>query len=123
MACIHFLFIHRRLGKWGWFEKILVTPTHHGIHHASNPEYLDKNYGDVLIIWDKMFGTFAKEKKDVEIEYGLTKQLKSHSFLMAAFSFSAGDIYEFQICKRVESKMEEYCLENQMTLTHVTVDS
>ncbi|RYY60042.1 MAG: sterol desaturase family protein, partial [Chitinophagaceae bacterium] len=53
-------FIHTRvLGKWGWFEKVLVTPTHHGIHHASNPEYLDRNYGDVLIIWDKMFGTFA----------------------------------------------------------------
>lgn len=45
-------FIHTQvLGKWGWFEKILVTPTHHGIHHASNPEYLDKNYGDVFIIW------------------------------------------------------------------------
>ena len=81
-------FIHTRvLGKWGWFEKVLVTPTHHGIHHASNPEYLDKNYGDVLIIWDKMFGTFAKENKDVEIVYGLTKPLNSHSFLWQHFHF------------------------------------
>ena len=81
-------FIHTQaLGKWGWFEKILVTPTHHGIHHASNPEYLDKNYGDVLIIWDKMFGTFAKEQKDVQIVYGLTKQLNSHSFLWQHFHF------------------------------------
>ncbi len=48
----------------------MVTPTHHGIHHASNPEYLDKNYGDVLIIWDKLFGTFAQEKKEVKIVYG-----------------------------------------------------
>ncbi|MEI9807191.1 MAG: sterol desaturase family protein [Bacteroidota bacterium] len=64
-------YIHTQaLGKWGWFEKIMVTPTHHGIHHASNPEYLDKNYGDVLIIWDKLFGTFAQEKKEVKIVYG-----------------------------------------------------
>lgn len=81
-------FIHSQvLGKWGPLEKILVTPTHHGIHHASNPEYLDKNYGDVLIIWDKMFGTFAKERKDVKIVYGLTKPLNSHSFLWQHFHF------------------------------------
>jgi sterol desaturase/sphingolipid hydroxylase (fatty acid hydroxylase superfamily) len=81
-------FIHTQmLGKWGWFEKILVTPTHHGIHHASNPEYLDKNYGDVLILWDKLFGTFAKENKEVKIVYGLTTQLNSHSFLWQHFHF------------------------------------
>jgi len=57
-------FIHTQaLGKWGWFEKFMIRPTHHRIHHASNPEYLDKNYGDVLIIWDKLFGTFAKREK------------------------------------------------------------
>lgn len=81
-------FIHTQaLGKWGWFEYILVTPTHHGIHHASNPEYLDKNYGDVLIIWDKLFGTFAKERKELTIVYGLTTPLNSHSFLWQHFHF------------------------------------
>jgi hypothetical protein len=81
-------FIHTQaLGKWGWFEKILVTPTHHAIHHASNPGYLDKNYGDVLIVWDKLFGTFARENKEVKIVYGLTKQLQSHSFLWQHFHF------------------------------------
>jgi alkylglycerol monooxygenase len=81
-------FIHTQaLGRWGWFEKILVTPTHHSLHHASNPEYLDKNYGDVLIIWDKMFGTFVKKKEDVKIVFGLTKQLNSHSFLWQHFHF------------------------------------
>lgn len=81
-------FIHTQvLGRWGWFEKWLVTPTHHGIHHASNPEYLDRNYGDVLIIWDKLFGTFAEERKDVKIVYGLTKPLNSHSFLWQHFHF------------------------------------
>jgi sterol desaturase/sphingolipid hydroxylase (fatty acid hydroxylase superfamily) len=81
-------FIHTQaLGKWGWFEKILVTPTHHGVHHASNPEYLDKNYGDVLIIWDKLFGTFAQAREEVPPVYGLTKPLKSHSFLWQHFHF------------------------------------
>ena len=52
-------FIHTRtVGKSGVPEYVLVTPFHHRVHHASNPIYLDKNYGDVLIIWDKLFGTF-----------------------------------------------------------------
>ncbi|HKO81490.1 MAG TPA: sterol desaturase family protein [Chitinophagaceae bacterium] len=98
-------FIHTQmLGKWGWFEKVLVTPTHHGIHHASNPEYLDKNYGDVLIIWDKLFGTFAKEKKDVEIVYGLTKQLNSHSFLWQHFHFPLEVYMNFRYAKGMKAK-------------------
>jgi alkylglycerol monooxygenase len=98
-------FIHTRvLGKWGWFENILVTPTHHGIHHASNPEYLDKNYGDVFIIWDKLFGTFAKEKKEVEIVYGLTKQLNSHSFLWQHFHFPLEIYMNFKHAKGIKAK-------------------
>ncbi|GAB3028287.1 sterol desaturase family protein [Niabella terrae] len=89
-------FIHTQtLGKWGWLEKILVTPTHHGIHHASNPEYLDKNYGDVLIIWDKIFGSFAAENKDIKITYGLTKPLESHSFLWQHFHFGLEILINF----------------------------
>ena len=77
-------FIHTRtVGKLGWLEYVFVTPSHHRVHHASNPEYLDKNYGDVLIIWDKLFGTFAEEQ--AEPTYGLTKQLDSHSFLWQHF--------------------------------------
>ena len=79
-------FIHTRtIGKLGWLEYILVTPSHHRVHHSSNPEYLDKNYGDVLIIWDKLFGTFAKEKS--EPVFGLTKPLNSYSFLWQHFHF------------------------------------
>jgi alkylglycerol monooxygenase len=98
-------FIHTQaLGRWGWFEKFLVTPTHHGIHHASNPEYLDKNYGDVLIVWDKMFGTFAKERKDVKIVYGLTKQLNSHSFLWQHFHFPLEIYMNFKKAKGIKAK-------------------
>ena len=79
-------FIHTRLvGNLGILEYIFVTPSHHRVHHASNPEYLDKNYGDVLIIWDKLFGTFKKEES--EIVFGLTKPLKSNSFLWQHFHF------------------------------------
>jgi sterol desaturase/sphingolipid hydroxylase (fatty acid hydroxylase superfamily) len=98
-------FIHTQaLGKWGWFERILVTPTHHGIHHASNPEYLDKNYGDVLIIWDKIFGTFAKEKKEIRIVYGLTTQLNSHSFLWQHFHFPLEIYMNFKKAKGRKAK-------------------
>ncbi|GAB3809820.1 sterol desaturase family protein [Spirosoma humi] len=77
-------FIHTRtVGKLGWLEYVFVTPSHHRVHHASNPQYLDKNYGDMFIIWDKLFGTFAEEKE--EPVYGLTRQLDSHSFLWQHF--------------------------------------
>jgi len=81
-------FIHTRtIGNLGILEYVLVTPSHHRVHHASNEAYLDKNYGDVLIIWDKLFGTFQKEVKDQHIVYGLTKPLDSYSFLWQHFHF------------------------------------
>lgn len=81
---IYPFFVHTRtIGKLGWLEYILVTPSHHRVHHASNPQYLDKNYGDMFILWDKLFGTFAEEHE--EPTYGLTKPLNSHSFLWQHF--------------------------------------
>jgi len=60
------------LPKWyGW---LFVTPAHHRVHHASNIPYLDKNMGMVLIIWDRMFGTFRDEDLPEPVKYGLTKQ-------------------------------------------------
>lgn len=83
-------FIHTRLiGKLGILEYVFVTPSHHRVHHASNEQYLDRNYGDVFIIWDKLFGTFQKEEDDVVIRYGLTHPLKSYSFLWQHFHFLA----------------------------------
>jgi alkylglycerol monooxygenase len=85
---IYPFFIHTRLiGKLGLLEYVLVTPSHHRVHHASNERYMDKNYGDVFIIWDKLFGTFQKEEDDEEIEYGLNKPLNSYSFLWQHFHF------------------------------------
>lgn len=66
----------QRVGKLGWLEHILVTPSHHRVHHASNPRYLDKNMGMCLILWDKLFGTFAVEAEDEPPRYGLTKKIE-----------------------------------------------
>lgn len=65
-----------RLGPLEW---VLNTPSHHRVHHAANPEYLDKNYGGVLIVFDRLFGTFAPEQPDVACRYGLVKPLASNN--------------------------------------------
>lgn len=70
-------FVHTKVvGRLGWLEYVLVTPSHHRVHHGSNPQYLDKNMGQVLIIWDKLFGTFEKEKETVR--FGLGKPLDTY---------------------------------------------
>ncbi|QOL24514.1 sterol desaturase family protein [Thalassotalea sp. LPB0316] len=60
-----------------WFEAIMVTPSHHRVHHALNRDYIDKNYAGVFIIWDKLFNSFQAEKDEVDIVYGVSHQLKS----------------------------------------------
>jgi hypothetical protein len=57
----------------GFLEKIIVTPSHHRVHHAINPEYIDKNYSQVFIIWDKLFGTFQEEQDHIPPVYGITR--------------------------------------------------
>ncbi|EAY26712.1 sterol desaturase family protein [Microscilla marina] len=63
------------IGKMGWFGKVFNTPSHHRVHHGSDEMYLDKNYGGILIIWDKLFGTFQPEIK--KPTYGLTEQINT----------------------------------------------
>ena len=100
-------FIHTRLiGKLGILEFILVTPSHHRVHHASNEQYLDKNYGDVFIIWDKLFGTFQKEEDTIEIKYGLTHPLNSYSFLWQHFHFLAELGYAMRRTKGWSNKIK-----------------
>lgn len=61
------------IGRMGFLEKIIVTPSHHRVHHAINPEYLDKNHGQIFIFWDKIFGTFQEELPNVPPVYGITR--------------------------------------------------
>ncbi len=64
---------------WAPIEWIFNTPSHHRVHHGSNPEYLDCNYGGVLIVFDRLFGSFVEERDDIAIRYGLTTPLLSHN--------------------------------------------
>lgn len=76
------------VGKLGWLEYIFVTPSHHRVHHGSNPKYLDKNMGMFLIVWDKLFGTFQEELPEDEyapIHYGLTKDIDQKNFFNLIF--------------------------------------
>jgi sterol desaturase/sphingolipid hydroxylase (fatty acid hydroxylase superfamily) len=67
-----------------WFEWLLNTPSHHRVHHATNPRYLDANYAGVFMLWDRMFGSFTPEDDVDPIRYGLVRQLGSFNVLWAA---------------------------------------
>ncbi|MBL0882542.1 MAG: sterol desaturase family protein [Chitinophagaceae bacterium] len=67
----------QHIGKMGFLEKIIVTPSHHRVHHAINKEYMDKNYGQIFIIWDKLFGTYQEELADVPAVYGITRPVRT----------------------------------------------
>ncbi len=74
---IYQFWIHTEaIQRLGWVEKVFNTPSHHRVHHGSNRQYLDRNHGSILIIWDKLFGTF--EEEDEPVVYGLTKNIDSY---------------------------------------------
>jgi sterol desaturase/sphingolipid hydroxylase (fatty acid hydroxylase superfamily) len=67
-----------------WIEAVFNTPSHHRVHHGSNVRYLDRNHGGVLIIWDRLFGTFSAERDDDPVVYGLTKNIESNNIAWVA---------------------------------------
>ncbi|MGN7785382.1 sterol desaturase family protein [Niabella sp. 22666] len=83
------ILIHtEKVGNLGFLEYIFVTPSHHRVHHGSNPKYLDKNMGMFLIVWDKMFGTFQKElpaESYQPIKYGLTTPMEKENAFTIVF--------------------------------------
>jgi len=68
-----------------WFESVMNTPSHHRVHHATNPVYLDRNYAGVFIVWDRLFDSFQGELKSEKIHYGLIRQLGSFNVLWTVF--------------------------------------
>jgi sterol desaturase/sphingolipid hydroxylase (fatty acid hydroxylase superfamily) len=74
------------LPKLGWLEGILNTPSAHRVHHAANSEYLDANFGGVLIVFDRMFGTYVQERDDLPCRYGLVHPLTSYNPLLVEFA-------------------------------------
>jgi sterol desaturase/sphingolipid hydroxylase (fatty acid hydroxylase superfamily) len=75
-------FVHTEsIGKMpAWYEYVFDTPSNHRVHHGRNPQYIDKNYGGVLIVFDRLFGTYEPEVE--KVEYGVVRQVKSHNFLV-----------------------------------------
>jgi sterol desaturase/sphingolipid hydroxylase (fatty acid hydroxylase superfamily) len=73
------------IGKLGFLEGILNTPSAHRVHHAKNGEYLDRNHGGVLIIFDRIFGTYVEERESEPVEFGLVKPLDSKNPVRIVF--------------------------------------
>ena len=84
-SLVYQFFLHtERLDKlWSPVERVFNTPSHHRVHHGSNNEYLDRNYGGILIIWDRLFGTF--EPEGARAVYGLTKNIGTYNPVRVAF--------------------------------------
>lgn len=71
----------RRMPRW--FEAVFNAPTHHRVHHGSNEQYLDRNHGGILIVWDRLFRSFEPERE--RVRYGLTKNITTHNPVRVAF--------------------------------------
>ncbi|NVJ71211.1 MAG: sterol desaturase family protein [Alphaproteobacteria bacterium] len=88
-----------------WFEAVMNTPSHHRVHHANNPKYLDSNYAGVFIIWDKIFGTYVPEEKEEPCRYGLVRDLGTFNPLRVAFHEWWGIITDMWHAKGVRNKI------------------
>lgn len=80
-----------RVTKLGWLDEVFNTPSVHRVHHGSNRQYLDKNYGGILMIWDKLFGTFAREEE--KVIYGLTRDINTNNPVNITF-IEFGNIWQ-----------------------------
>jgi len=72
-------------GRLGFLNRIILTPSHHRVHHAKNPLYMDTNFCNLLNIWDRVFGTLQRESKTVTIEYGITRKINAQNFFDVYF--------------------------------------
>lgn len=77
----------RHIPKLGWLEWVFITPSNHRVHHAQNPVYMDRNYGGVFILWDRLFGTFQEELDEHPVIFGVTTPLASWNPLWANLQF------------------------------------
>lgn len=97
---LQFWYHTRHIGKLGWLEYVIITPSQHRVHHAINPQYLDKNLGQIFSCWDRWFGTFQEELDDVPPVYGITRPAATwnpvkinfqHLWLLIQDAWRAGD--------------------------------
>ena len=97
---IYQFWIHTELiDRLGPLEWIFNTPSHHRVHHATNPRYLDSNYAGALIIWDRMFGTFVPESREEKCRYGIVKNLGTFNPLIISFHEWIGILKDLRSAK------------------------
>ena len=90
------------INKLGPLEIFLNTPSHHRVHHGANKQYIDKNYGNLLIIWDRLFGTFAEEIEPVK--FGIRDNVKTYNPIKITFMFWGQMISDFKVSTTAKEK-------------------
>jgi len=131
----------QHINNMGFLEHIIVTPSHHRVHHAFNEKYLDKNFGQIFIFWDKLFGTFQKELVDISPAYGITRPVQTwnpikinfqHLWLLITDAWRASDFLDkFRIWfmptgwrpKDVEEKFPVYKIMNATNFNKYTTSA
>jgi hypothetical protein len=95
----------QQIGRLGWFDRWFCAPSNHRVHHAVNDRYLDKNYGGILILWDRLFGTFEQERDDEPCVYGTRNPLRSWNPVWANLQVYATLWQEMRLCSRWQDKL------------------
>jgi len=72
-------------GRMGFLQKVMLTPSHHRLHHARNPLYIDTNFCNLLNLWDRLFGTYQEQQEDIPPDYGIKRPMNSNSFFDVYF--------------------------------------
>jgi sterol desaturase/sphingolipid hydroxylase (fatty acid hydroxylase superfamily) len=92
-------------GRLGFLNRIILTPSHHRVHHAKNPLYIDTNFCNLLNIWDKVFGTYITEKKEVAVEYGITREFNPNNFWDAYFGEFTALFHDVRKAPGIKNKL------------------
>ena len=92
-----------RVTKLGWLDEVFNSPSVHRVHHGSIRQYLDKNYGGVLMIWDKLFGTFAREEE--KLIYGLTRDINTNNPVKITFIEFANIWPDLMQCRTMRDRL------------------
>ncbi|MED5620356.1 sterol desaturase family protein [Ideonella sp. BN130291] len=95
----------QQIGRLGWFDRWFCAPSNHRVHHAVNDRYVDKNYGGILIVWDRLFGTYCEEDDAEPCVYGTRSPLRSWNPVWANLQVYAGLWKEMQLCSRWQDKL------------------
>jgi sterol desaturase/sphingolipid hydroxylase (fatty acid hydroxylase superfamily) len=91
--------------RFGFLNKIMLTPSHHRVHHARNPLYIDTNFCNLLNVWDRAFRTYQAERSEVQVEYGISRKVNSGSFLDVYFGEFAALARDVLVAPRIRDKL------------------